>query len=142
MKSNKQRRREILEKRRKRAQRSTREATIEVDRFLAPRFWPKRAVRANREKLRHNNTYGLLPYFYLDRDFDCIDCGSKQRWTADQQKWWYEEAKGSIDSRAVRCFPCRKHIQALKEAQRRHMENVANRAPHPHEAFFKNKKRC
>jgi hypothetical protein len=65
------------------------------------------AVAADHVQLAHNNTYGLLPEFYLDRPFTCRDCAAQELWTARQQKWWYEIAKGPIDSRAVRCRPCR-----------------------------------
>nr|WP_255784020.1 zinc-ribbon domain containing protein [Lysobacter chinensis] len=50
----------------------------------------------------------MLPEFYLDRAFTCRDCGEEQVWTARQQKWWYEQALGHIDSRAVRCRACRR----------------------------------
>ena len=62
---------------------------------------PRRAVAADLEKLWHDNTYGRRPLYYLDVSFTCIDCGKSEIWTAAQQKWWYEEAKGLIDSRAA-----------------------------------------
>ena len=137
MKSNKQRRQEIVEKRRKRAEKAVKAAAAEVRQSLDPQFRSKKAVSANHAKLTHFYLSGYWPEYYLDKRFHCIDCGSLELWTARQQKWWYEEAKGDMHSRAVRCLHCRKHLQALKEAQRRHMEAVANRPPHPHEAFFK-----
>ena len=45
--------------------------------------------------------------FYADRPFVCEKCGEPQVWTAEQQKWWYEVAKGSIYSIAKRCRACR-----------------------------------
>jgi Probable zinc-ribbon domain len=45
--------------------------------------------------------------FYSDRPFDCEMCGEPQVWTAEQQKWWYEVAKGSVYSYAKHCRPCR-----------------------------------
>ena len=68
---------------------------------------PEGAVLADRSKLAHINTYGDLPEYYLDYDFNCQDCGSKEVWTAAQQKWFYEEAKGHIWAVAVRCRKCR-----------------------------------
>lgn len=53
-----------------------------------------------------NNSYGP-PLFYEDCEFTCVGCGCQEVWTAEQQKWWYEVAKGSIYSRAVRCRACR-----------------------------------
>ena len=59
---------------------------------------PAGAVLANHDELQHNNTYGDLPEFYIDRPFSCRDSGVEEIWTAIQQKWWYEVAKGHIDS--------------------------------------------
>jgi len=105
----------------------------------ADQYRPENAVQANHQELQHNNTYGQLPLFYIDIAFRCRDCGSKELWTAKQQKWWYEIAKGHIDSKAVRCISCRKVLQAQKKQQRDHMREVAEREPHPNEAFFKYK---
>lgn len=69
---------------------------------------PTGAVLADQNELKHINTYGELPAFYVDKPFVCRDCGAEEVWTAEQQKWWYEVAKGHIDSTAVRCRTCRK----------------------------------
>lgn len=69
---------------------------------------PKGAVLAEVSKLSHINTYGDLPRWYKDYPFRCIDCGVEQIWTAEQQKWYYEEAKGYLWSVAVRCRSCRR----------------------------------
>lgn len=85
---------------------------------------------ANIEELQHNPSavYTLMPLFYLDMPFVCRDCGSHELWTAKQQKWWYEIAKGSIDSVAVRCRSCRKKEQARRaEARKAHLEGIANK---------------
>lgn len=36
-----------------------------------------------------------------------MSCGKEEIWKAADQKWYYEEAKGHIDARAVRCHDCR-----------------------------------
>lgn len=132
MKSSKQRRSEIKERRLARAARLQHlDALGKISRM------PSGAVAADHDELKHNNTYGLLPDYYMDRPFVCRDCGSNEIWTAKQQKWWYETMKGHIDSRAVRCRACRKKIRDAKARQKRHMEEMAARQPHPHEAFFK-----
>lgn len=66
------------------------------------------AVRADRSKLTHINTYGALPEYYIDRPFTCRDCGQEEIWRAADQQWYYEEAKGHIDAQAVRCHDCRR----------------------------------
>lgn len=62
-----------------------------------------------------NNSYDPLLY-YEDYRFHCVDCGTEQVWTAEQQKWWYEVAKGPIYSRAIRCRSCReKHSNSPQD---------------------------
>ena len=70
------------------------------------------AVAADPEKLRHINTYGYVPDYYIDRPFICRICGKREIWKARDQKWYYETAKGHIDARAVECHDCRKSKRA------------------------------
>ena len=132
MKSGKQRRLEIKEKRGLKARKLK-----AIDVYSYKTIIPKNALKADPTQLAHNNTYGLLPLFYVDREFNCRDCGSDEIWTAKQQKWWYEIIKGHIDSTAVRCRRCRKALREQKAEQQAHMEKMAAIEPHPHEAFFK-----
>ena len=74
---------------------------------------PAGAVAADHGELAHNSTYNVFPRYYVDRVFDCADCESEELWTAKQQKWWYEIAKGNIGSFAICCRPCRRE-RALK----------------------------
>lgn len=133
MKSGKQRRLEIKEKRRKKA------GSLNIDTTLEIQPLPKGAVQADHMELNHNNTYGLLPLFYIDKAFVCRDCGSKELWTAKQQKWWYEMAKGDINTTAIKCRKCGDRIKHEKDVQKQHMEKVAKIKPHPNEEFFKRK---
>ena len=114
MKSGKKRREEIKAKRLER---------LRVARAANPRLpdgaMPLGAVAADPTQLVHNGFYCSLPAFYLDRPFVCKDCGVHDVWTAKQQKWWYEIAKGPIDSIAVRCRPCRLRERARADAARR-----------------------
>lgn len=66
-----------------------------------------RAVKADHSKLAHINTYGSLSEYYIDLPFTCRDCGKEEIWRSEDQKWYYEEAKGHIDATAVRCRECR-----------------------------------
>jgi len=132
MKSGKQRRQEIKHKRRKKA-----ESLIDVDtRSNISKMPPVGAIQAAHEQLEHNNTYGLLPNFYVDKPFVCRDCGSKEIWTAKQQKWWYEIAKGHIDSTAVRCRRCRNIVKGEKVKQKQHMKEMAEKKSQSNEGFF------
>jgi hypothetical protein len=114
MKSGKQRREEIKAKRLGRLR-----ATQAPNPYMPIKAVPLGAVAADPAQLAHNNTYGLLPSFYIDTPFVCRDCGAHEIWTAKQQKWWYEIAKGHIDTCAVRCRPCRLLERARVDEARR-----------------------
>ena len=73
------------------------------------------SVPADPSKLTHINTYGELPEFYIDRPFICRQCGARQIWKAADQKWYFEEAKGHIDAKAVHCHDCRKRRRQQAE---------------------------
>ena len=49
--------------------------------------------------------------FYEDKEFLCSDCGAKEIWFAEQQKWWYEVKKSSLYTKASRCVKCRRKKQ-------------------------------
>jgi hypothetical protein len=117
MKSAKQKCEEIKARRKQRAQK----LAVMQQITAVPRLG--NSAPANHEALAHNKTYVLLPLFYVDKPFTCRDCGKHEVWTATQQKWWYEVAKGHIDSTAVRCRACRqKEQQGKAEARRVHLE--------------------
>jgi Probable zinc-ribbon domain len=65
--------------------------------------------------------------YYVDKPFVCQRCGISQVWTAAQQKWWYEVAKGPAFSTARRCRSCRQRERALRERPR-----LPGRSPSPY----------
>lgn len=86
---------------------------------------PPGAVPADPQELAHNNTYGRLPRFYVDKLVLCRQCGTEEVWPAERQKWWYEVAKGNINTQAVLCRACRDKDKERKEAARRvHREGL------------------
>jgi Probable zinc-ribbon domain len=90
------------------------------------RTLPLGAVPADPTQLAHNNTYGRLPRFYLDRIITCRKCGKEEIWPAERQKWWYEVAKGNINTQAVYCRACRNENKAKKaEARKIHLDGMA-----------------
>jgi len=110
MKSNKQRRTEI------RARRAERKASRQTP---PPRddVPPPGSALVDRSLLAPHNSYGEPRFaqrgYYEDLHFTCADCGTEGVWTAHQQKWWYEVAKGYIWSTARRCRPCRRKRKGL-----------------------------
>lgn len=69
---------------------------------------PRGAVAADPSQQVPNNSYSPPPLFYVDKEFGCVDCGRREIWSAQQQKWYYEVAKGSLYATAVRCLDCRR----------------------------------
>ncbi len=108
--SNKLKRTELTERRA--AQRKAEESALleslrRQGRVVGGIVIPQGAVRANAEQQAPNNSYSP-PLYYVDKPFRCVDCGKEEVWTANQQKWYYEVAKGSIYGQAIRCRSCRK----------------------------------
>lgn len=69
---------------------------------------PEGAVMADTSKQVANNSDSAPVLHYVDKPFKCIDCDKEQVWTASQQKWYYEVAKGSLYATAIRCRACRR----------------------------------
>lgn len=89
---------------------------------------PPGAIGANEEELRHNNTYGPLPAFYLDQIVVCEDCGREEIWLATNQQWWYEERKANINTRAIFCRACRLEKKKIKQKAREvHLSGIAEK---------------
>ena len=130
MKSNKQRRGEIVAHRRARAEK-LRAATHAHD----PRALESAGegtATCNPDRLAYYNSYGVPPFvargYYVDAAFQCAVCKKQEVWRATQQKWWYEVAGGNVESRAKLCRSCRrKERERRDEARRVHLEGVAKK---------------
>lgn len=107
MKSSKQRRKEIGDDRA--ARRAIKAAAAQVRQMERMK---REGVPVNETSLAPYNSYGAPDFvergYYRDKPFVCGGCGKKEVWTAAQQKWWYEVAKGYVYSTARHCRACRK----------------------------------
>ncbi|HFC29583.1 MAG TPA: hypothetical protein ENJ44_00925 [Oceanospirillales bacterium] len=128
MNSNKQKKKQLKAKRKKRAEQNHMN-------FLNNGGLSR--LKVNHANLTHVNTYRILPVYYREVHFTCRDCGSEEIWTAKQQKYYYEVCKGHIDATAVRCNVCRSIIKLAKKEQRVHMQKLSLNKPHPNELFFR-----
>jgi hypothetical protein len=93
---------------------------------------PPGLVQVNVEALAPYNSYGTPSFvargYYKDMPFTCASCGAVQIWRAAQQKWWYEVAKGNVESTAKLCRTCRRREQARRdEARRVHRDGLARK---------------
>jgi hypothetical protein len=90
----------------------------------APGVRRSKQIKADLSKQRPNNSYSP-PLYYEDVGFTCRDCGAKCIWTAEQQRLWYEQWGGSVQSTAVRCRACRQKVRREKVQQKKHMQEMA-----------------
>ena len=105
--SGKQRRAAIMARRQVRRERE-RIARLPAPAPVPPR--PRGSVLVDASQLAHRGFSWpafMQRGYYIDTWYACVDCGKHEVWSAAQQKWWYETAKGNLDSIAVRCKPCR-----------------------------------
>ena len=86
----------------------------------------QRVIPANQSEQRANNSY-CAPAEYRDQKVPCSGCGKRLLWTAEQQRYWYEEIKASVYAAInLRCDLCRKkgqndlHRDRARSKQRRH----------------------
>jgi hypothetical protein len=130
VKSGKQQRSEILADRRVRAEKQAAARTVRVPR--GSELDEARTAPCNPAALAPYNSYGVPPFvargYYVDAEFRCAGCRKEEVWRATQQKWWYEVAKGNVESRAKLCRACRRvERERQAEARRIHLEGVARK---------------
>jgi hypothetical protein len=116
--SDKRKKRKFAAKREKRRQKELDEA----GRIAGGAELPVGAVPADHAQQVPNNSYSSPPDYYVDLKFTCQDCGRREVWSAAEQKWYYEVAKGTLYATAVRCSRCRRR-------RREERGNVGD--PHP-----------
>lgn len=133
-KSSRQRRSELTAKRQRRAE-ETRRAQDAAEKQRAEKLEAERILRPNAvdmSELAPDNSYDapdfILRGYYVDLPFKCKRCGKEQVWTAAQQKWWYEVAKGNRWTTAKFCRPCRQRERNRRdEARRVHLDGIAEK---------------
>lgn len=109
MKSNKQRKSEIQLRRWKRM-----EAQREVASCVR---MPAGVLAADMGRLALiHGPHFWHPGYYKDCAYRCRDCGANGVWSARDQKWWYEQVQGSLDSRASRCQSCRARYRNWRQS--------------------------
>ena len=89
-------------------------------------------VGVNAENLAPTGSYSTPDFvergFYVDKPFVCKACGKQEVWSAGQQKWWYETAKGDVWTTATRCLACRrKERERRNDARRVHLDGLAKK---------------
>jgi len=135
MKSGKQRRQEIKLRRLARsdlARATTQRLAEQARQSERDRLRDAGGVWVDRTALAPSGSYDIPDFvqvgYYVDMPFTCKDCGKAEVWTAIQQQWWYEVAKGDVWTRACRCRPCRQKERMRRDAARQvHLEGLARK---------------
>ncbi len=116
-------------------------------RFSTPEYYawmmarmPAGAIPADWSRHQPHNSYGPL-FWYEDKQQRCVACGVGFVFSKDEQQAWYEDYRIPIYAGASRCAACRQARRAARQAQKKHMQDMASREPHPHDAFFKHQRR-
>ena len=87
-------------------------------------------IPVDRTKIFSHSVLPTIPDYFRDRPFKCKDCDKDDLWTAKEQKRWYEELGGEIESVAIRCRPCRQKEKLRKEqARREHLDGLKKQNP-------------
>ena len=131
VKSNKQRRAELKARRKKRSINAARRLKEDLLAFRIAVGPPEGAAPVNALLLAMGSSYATPTFvkrgYYLDVPFVCRDCGKDEVWTATQQKWWYEIAKGGVETNARRCRPCRRRERERAADQKKRTEDGIER---------------
>lgn len=135
MKSGKQRRIELKAKKQSRQDRlSAKQLALRESQEFPPSKLAilQGGLMVDTTALAPNNSYGVPDFvqrqYYIDKPFTCAGCNSQEVWTAAQQKWWYEEAKGNLFTTAKFCRTCRRQEQERRaEARSIHLEGIAKK---------------
>jgi hypothetical protein len=81
------------------------------------RMVPATAIEADLSR----QTPATMPVtHYYDLDKVCRDCGLRFIFFAEDQKYWYEELGFPLEADAVRCQPCRRHLQQIERLRKRY----------------------
>ncbi len=135
MKSSKQRRAEIREKRSQKIKQNQQKPAREYVYFddlagldFSGVVIPAGAIAVNPASLIMSSTFAYIPAFYQDILFQCVQCDDRQIWTAKAQRWWYEIAQGDIESTAKYCRSCRlKKREQAKISKKIHFSGLVKK---------------
>jgi len=81
-------------------------------------------VTAVRADISRQNCSICPRHWYLNAAFRCARCGNTFVFSADEQRYWYEELGFWVDSQAKHCAKCRRELRGLKELRQEYDRDV------------------
>src|SRR4051812_24513214 len=92
-------------------------------------FWGDRPPDDYRSAIRADiskQNYTVAPRFwYVDVSSKCCRCRQDFRFTAEEQRMWYEEYGFYVDSFPKHCQPCRHALRELKSLRQEYDRDIA-----------------
>jgi hypothetical protein len=80
------------------------------------------AVRADTDK----QYYSVSPRcWYVDAIYICADCQKEFKWTAKEQRFWFETLKFWYEAKPQRCITCRANRRHLAQLRKEYDQTVA-----------------
>lgn len=64
-------------------------------------------------------------YWYVDATFTCSRCGKEYCFSADEQRFWYEERHFWIGSSPKHCPACRQELRKVKSRRQEYDRDIA-----------------
>jgi len=81
------------------------------------------AIRADIAK----QDFSVCPrHWYIDAAFRCPRCNRTFVFSAEEQRFWYEELKFYVDSQATHCKECRKEMRQLKALKQEYDRDIVS----------------
>lgn len=65
-------------------------------------------------------------HWYLDATFACTRCKQEFLFSAEEQRYWYEELRFYVDSHPRQCQECRSELRKLKALRQEYDREIAN----------------
>jgi hypothetical protein len=90
--------------------------------FRAKKLDYDTAVRADVDK----QNYSTAPrHWYIDAEIGCERCGEVFRFSADEQRAWYETYRFYVDSFPRKCNDCRRTSRHMKDLRQQYEARIA-----------------
>jgi len=96
-------------------------------------FWENRGLdydSAVKADISRQNFTVCPRHWYIDATFVCSRCGHNFLFSAEEQRFWYEELRFFVDSQPRQCQECRSELRQLKALRQEYDREIAKTLRH------------